>query len=481
MIRFLKRFVAVLAVCGAAGAVWYFRPAVIELAARFSIAGPMSHKVLYYCPMHPAYTSDKPGDCPICNMKLVKKENEEISSPSALPVPPQWRDGSADSRADGKREKVRGAKDICYLHNCPMMHDGKPCPMLVVAKEGEKVICPICGSRVAETENAAKTKKILYWTDPMIPGYKSGRPGKSPMGMEMIPVYEEEAGFAMKGSAPEGYAPILLTPQKQQLIGVRTEPVKKIKMTKTIRTVGRIAYDPELYQAEEEFIQAAESLRQAETGTLPEIKDQAARLVDSARIKLKLMGLGEDLVKEIETAGKPDRSLLYSDAGGKAWLYAPIYEYEIPLVKVGDEVKVEVPAVSGKDFRGKIRSIDPVLDPMTRSVRVRAILENPEGVLKPEMYVNATLEIDLGDVLAVPEESIFKTGERNLVFVAKPDGIFEPREVGVGAKTDGYSEIKSGVAEGEQVVTGGNFLIDSESRLKAALKGLGGGTHPHGS
>ena len=118
---------------------------------------------------------------------------------------------------------------------------------------------------------------------------------------------------------------------------------------------------------------------------------------------------------------------------------------------------------------------------MTRTVRVRAVLDNPEGLLKPEMYVNANLQINMGEVLAVPEEAIFSTGEKNILFVAKPGGIFEPREVVLGTKANNYSEIKSGVASGEMVVTSGNFLIDSESRLKAAFEGMGsGGEHQHG-
>jgi RND family efflux transporter MFP subunit len=158
----------------------------------------------------------------------------------------------------------------------------------------------------------------------------------------------------------------------------------------------------------------------------------------------------------------------------------PVYEYEMPLVKTGDNIEVEVPAITGKKMNGVIRSIDPVLDPMTRSVRVRAVLENPDGVLKPEMYVNATLQANLGEVLVVPQEAVFATGDKNVIFVAKKGGLFEPREVKVGAVSEGVEEIKSGLSEGETVVVSGNFLIDSESRLKGALEGMGGGGHQHG-
>jgi multidrug efflux pump subunit AcrA (membrane-fusion protein) len=316
----------------------------------------------------------------------------------------------------------------------------------------------------------------------MIPGYKSDKPGQSPMGMDLVPVYEENGtGLVSSGASPAGYAPILVTPAKQQLIGVKTALARKMPVQKTIRTVGRIAYDPELYQAQQEFAQAVQAKEKADTGTIGEIKEQAAQLVESAKIKLRLLGLSDELIQEVAVSKKPDRSFLYSDAGGTVWLYAPIYEYEIPLVKVGDQMDVEAPAVPGKKFQGTIRSIDSVLDPVTRSVRVRAVLKNSEGILKPEMYVNAMLQMDLGEVLTVPEEAVFRTGDKNIVFVAKSDGLFEPREVELGVKSERFQEIKSGISDGEAVVVNGNFLIDSESRLKAALEGIGsGGGHQHG-
>ncbi|MCM8776401.1 MAG: efflux RND transporter periplasmic adaptor subunit, partial [Candidatus Omnitrophica bacterium] len=262
--------------------------------------------------------------------------------------------------------------------------------------------------------------------------------------------------------------------------GVKTALVQRRSVTKTIRTVGRIAYDPVLYQAQEEYLQSLLASKKAE-GSEPEIKEQAAKLVDSAKIKLRLLGLSDELILEVEKSGKPDRSLLYSEAGGRVWLYAPIYEYEIPLVKVGDQVEVEIPSMPGETFQGTVRSIDPVLDPMTRSVRIRAILGNPEGLLKPEMYGNASIKKELGEKLVIPEEAIFATGERNIVFVLLAANEFEPREVILGVGADNFYEVKSGLREGETVVTSGNFLIDSESRLKAALEGIEtSGGHRHG-
>ncbi len=361
-----------------------------------------AQKGTYYCPMHPTYTSDRPGDCPICNMRLVKKE---------------------------------------------------------------------------ETK---EEKRILYWTDPMIPGYKSDKPGKSPMGMEMVPVYEGGMALGEAEKSIPGYAAVQLNPQKRQMIGLKTAPAAKRAMVRTIRTVGRIAYDPELYQTQQEYLQAQRALEKAR-GMGSGMEEQAQQLVDSARLRLRILGLSEPAIQEMADWKEPDRSLLLSDGNGQVWLYAPIYEYELPLVQIGQTVRAEASALPGQAFEGVIQSIDSVLDPGTRSARVRAILKDPEGVLRPEMYVNAGLQMDLGSRLAVPQEAVLDSGTRRILFVDRGEGVLEPREVEVGTRAEGYVEILKGVQEGEPVVVNGNFLLDSESRLKAALEGMGeGGSHVHG-
>lgn len=390
-----------------------------------------AEKAIYYCPMHPNYTSDRPGTCPICNMTLVKRETPKTEAvPSMAGMDMTTGSPAAPKVFTVAQLVAMKPGEICLLHKC---RHGM-CMIAMTPEFARLGKCPHCG---------------------------------------------EDLGVIIKDAFPQGYTSFQLGAEKQQTIGVKTAPVQKRPLIKTIRASGRIAYDPELYQAEEEYLQAAQALKKAETAD-PEIREQAAKLVDSSRIKLRLLGLSEGIVQEIEKAGKPDRSLLYSDAGGKVWLYAPIYEYEMPLVHVGDKVEVEVPAITGKKIPGVIRSLDSVVDSVTRSIRVRAQLENPDGVLKPEMYVNAMLKIDLGEQLAVPEEAVFATGEKNIVFVVRENNVFDPQEVALGAKADHFYQVKSGLVEGEQVVTSGNFLIDSESRLRSALEGAGGGGHVHG-
>jgi len=415
------------------------------------VSGQHAHSARYYCPMHPTYTSNHPGNCPICSMKLVKAE---------------------ESRA------TKQFQSICYLHNCSKLHAGQPCPMTVVAKPGEKVICPICGTHIAEAAPAPKARKILYWTDPMIPGFKAEGPGKSPMGMDLVPMYEEESPTTPT-TAPAGYAAVLLTPEKQQLIGVKTAPAMKRPLTKSIRTVGTIAHDPELYQAQQEFIQAHQAWQHAAATQPQTVADQAKQLADASQLRLRHLGLSQDLIDEIAGWTQPDHRLLLGGAG-QYWIYASIYEYELSLVRAGQSVTVAVNAFPGKTFMGTVRAIDPMLDETTRTTRVRILVDDPEGILKPSMYVNVSIATELGLVIAVPEEAVFATGEQQIVFVDQGQGVFEPRRVTLGAKADGFYEVKDGITEGEPVVTSGNFLIDSESRLKGALEGMQGAGHQHG-
>lgn len=326
--------------------------------------------------------------------------------------------------------------------------------------------------------NGQPQEASLYYC-PMHPTYTSEKPGDCPICHMRLVLHRHDPSGPSAGHAlepmPPGYAPVTLSSRKQQLLGVQVATVERRPLAKSIRTVGRIAYDPQLYQAQEEYLQALRAWEKVggAQGEGP-LQEQTGQLVEAARLRLHLMGWDPAQVDTMEAWTGPDRRLLMADSRGQVWLYAPIYEFEIPLVEVGQVVRVTSPSLAGEVWEGRIESIDPVLDADTRSVRVRALLTDSKRRLKPEMFVNVDIAVELGEVLALPEGAVFRTGTRDLVFLAQAEGVFHPAEVKLGAKAGEFFEVKEGLKEGDRVVASANFLIDSESRLKAALKGMGG-------
>jgi len=425
---------------------------------------------LYRCPMHPSYTSDKPGDCPICGMKLVKVQTEGQTQTAKTITPAEGAIRPAEEKS---------LEEVCIEHNCTM----KNCKMHVRTniKPGERILCPICGEVIttasgkvveitrpparAESKPGKKGERVLlYYRNPMNPEVTSTVPMKDSMGMDYVPVYEETPGGA---AGPM----VTISPEKQQLIGVKTEEVKKISLTKAIRAFGRIAYDPELVVTQEEYVQAVNAAQNVKDSPLKDVIDRAEMMKLSAGRKLKLLGMSDDQIAQLEKTRKVDTSLYLPGKGESVWAYISIYEYEIGLIKIGSIVAIEATAYPGETFSGRVVSINPVLDPATRTNQVRVEAANPEDKLKPEMFVNARIKIDLGEKLAVPESAVLDTGLRKIVYLSEENNTLESREITVGQKAEGYYEVLDGLKEGDIVITSGNFLVDSESRLKAASQG----------
>ncbi len=163
------------------------------------------------------------------------------------------------------------------------------------------------------------------------------------------------------------------------------------------------------------------------------------------------------------------------------WIHADVYEYELPLIRLGQIAAVRLSYFPREVFRGKAIYLYPSLDPKTRTAKVRFEFPNIDGRLKPEMYADVEIKVDIGEKLAVPEGAIVDTGVRQVAFIARGAGYFEPRQVRVGVKVGEYYEVIQGLKAGERVVTSANFLIDSESKFKEALEGMGGSPGgPHG-
>ncbi|MCX5709145.1 MAG: efflux RND transporter periplasmic adaptor subunit [Candidatus Omnitrophica bacterium] len=303
--------------------------------------------------------------------------------------------------------------------------------------------------------------KILYYRNPMNPEVTSPVPMKDSMGMDYVPVYEGEKSGAEAG--------IYMSPEKQQMIGVKIDKVEIRDLTHEIITVGKVAYDPELYVAQEEYLQALKTVTATKNSALPSVSAQSQSLSEAAAKKLILLGMTKEQIAELSVKGKPQENLYLPADEKTAWIYMTIYEYEISLVKAGTPVEIEAVAYPGVKFNGKIAAISPVLDSMTRSIQARAEVDDPEHKLKPEMFVNVKIKVDLGEKLAVPETAVLDTGVRKIVYLAKEGDTLEQREVILGQKAEGFYEVLGGLKEGDKVVTSGNFLVDSESKLKGAV------------
>lgn len=310
----------------------------------------------------------------------------------------------------------------------------------------------------------------------MNPGVTSPVPMKDEMGMDFVPVYEEDvAGTTGKADVP-GLAPVHFSAEREQLIGVKTSPVVRRDMSKVIRASGRIAYDPDLYNAVVEYREALKSREKVKKSPWADVRERTAGLISASELRLRQMGLSESQIVRLGQDKQDPTNLLLASKGESVWVYAQIYEYESGLVKPGHKMAITSVAFPGRTFHGRVAAVDTILDPETRTLRVRG--EVPaDGVLKPEMYVDVRIPISMGRRLAVPEEAVMNTGTRHIAFVKTGAGRYEPREVTVGQEADDTVEVLAGLKEGEEVVTSAQFLIDSESKLKAALSQTGSHSH----
>ncbi len=258
-------------------------------------------------------------------------------------------------------------------------------------------------------------------------------------------------------------------------------------------------YSPELVSTQEEYLLALQAKKSLTKSSFPEVAGTGETLAESARKRLKLWDITDEEIQKLEESGKAKRTLtLYAPFSGfvleksaykgmnvmpgaalykladlsVVWIYADIYEYELPFIRLGQEATVQLTYLPGETFRGKAIYIYPSLNPETRTAKVRFEFPNPHEGLKPEMFANVEIRVGLGRKLAVPDGAIIDTGLRQVAIVDKGNGYFEPREVKVGSKVEGYYEVVKGLKAGERVVTSASFLVDSESNLKEAMGGM---------
>jgi len=268
---------------------------------------------------------------------------------------------------------------------------------------------------------------------------------------------------------------------------------------KYVKKGGALAeiYSPELFATQQEFINLVKwSKTQNTEGFGKMLAQDAQQILEAARERLRLWDITDSQIKKIEESGKPIRTLtIYSPVSGyivqkmalqgmrvmpgeklfdvadlsTVLVIADIYEYELPLIKMGDTAKINLSYFPGKEFFSTIDFIYPTLSEETRTTKVRFTIPNPDGALKPNMYTDVQVKIDLGTKLAIPAEAVIDTGERHVVYVDKGGGNFEPREVALGLKGNGLVEVIRGLNAGERVASTANFLIDSEAKLKGVV------------
>jgi RND family efflux transporter MFP subunit len=376
-------------------------------------------------------------------------------------------------------------------------------------------------------------RKVLYWYDPMHPAYTSDKPGIAPdCGMTLLPKYAGDDGAAQM---PAGTVVIpqdkqvlagvrtTMVERKPLIREIRTTAQIVADETRIAHVHVKVAgyidrayvdyigqlvkkgdplftlYSPDLVSTEEEYLIAKRGDASLNSSPFKEIAQGAKSLLESTRQRLKLWDISDEQIRQLDQAGKVSRDLtFYSPVTGfvtdrqafpqksvtpdtelytvsdlsTVWANADIYEYEVPFVHVGQLISFTLSYYPGKTYTGKISYIYPTVDPQSRTVKVRVQIPNPGFVLKPQMFADAQLRVDYGTQVIIPQEAVLDSGTEQRVFVVHPGGVFEPRKITLGPVVDGNVAVLSGLKAGETVVTSGNFLIDSESRLKSAVSGM---------
>jgi RND family efflux transporter MFP subunit len=460
----IVKVVAALLVVGFAFAGGY-----VVRATKTPASATKGRKILYYVdPMHPAYKSDRPGVAPDCGMTLEPVYADEVTGTSG--------------------------------------HTGHA---------------------------------ILYYQDPHDPKYYADKPGLNPeTGNTLEPVYSEATTTPKPGA-------IKISPERQQLIGVKFATVELDGQTRSIRAVGKVTYDetrvahvhtringwiekvfvdftgdfvkqgqpmltiysPEMLASQQELLLAARARDLMRNNPLASAARHGDSLFDAAKRRLQLWQLSDEQIEQVLTTGQPIASVtLNAPANGfvserkafpnqkvtpesdlytitdlsRIWIVADVFESDITAIRIGDSAYVSFSGGNAPSLGAKVSYIQPQVDPMTRTLKVRLDASNPGLRMKPDMFVNVEFGIAGAKQLVVPAEAVLDTGDRQTVFVDLGNGYLEPRQVVVGDRFGDRVAITSGLSAGERVVSSGTFLVDSESQLKAAAGGMGAPQHQHG-
>ena len=448
-------------------------------------------KQLYTCGMHPNVIQDEPGDCPICQMKLTPMKKMD----SAEPV-----------------------KEQKQLYTCGMH------PNVIQEEPGD---CPICNMKLTPMKQDVTVRqvkdderKILYWRAPMDPNYISDKPGKSPMGMDLVPVFDNEVNADA----------ISIDPAITQNIGVRTATVETGPISREIKAVGYVVspenqigiinlrfsgwiedtyvnetgqeveigdplfdiYSPELLSSQEEYLNAWKTYNKSGDKTVKST-------LEAAELRLLNYNLTGDQLNGIINEGKAKQTVtIYSPFGGvvlmqkilpgqyvkpatdlyhiadlsSIWVEVSVFDENIPYIKKGTHAEMTIPPLPGEKWEGMVTFVSPIVDEKNRDLKVRLEFRNPGNRIKPGMFASINMHSTIAENgMLVPKEAVIHSGEREIVFIEVDKGRFAAREVQVGVKAmDDKYQILKGLIPGEKIVVSGQFLLDSESSLREATR-----------
>ncbi len=394
-----------------------------------------AEKYIYTCPMHPSVIRDRPGACPVCGMNLVKKQLGEAIKQEKM---------SEIGSAGEEMEKVTLSPTQKLLAN--------------VATE------PV--TRRSLSQEIYTVGKIDYNETNL--AHVAAR-----IGGRVDKLYVDFTGKEVK----------------------KGEPLLEI-------------YSPDLVSAQREYLLALNAYEKLKSGSLDEPTQNSQSLLEASKEKLLLWGITEDQITELKTTKKvKTHMVIYSLTSGtviekfvregmyvmegenlydiadlkNVWMFADVYESEISGAKIGQEVEVKTQAYPDEVFTGRISFIEPVLNPITRTAKIRADFPNPQHKLKPEMYVEVKIKSGQNqNCLTIPASAVINTGHRVVAWVEKEPNVFVPRDVKLGERLEDYYVVLNGLTEGEKVVSQGGFLIDSEAQLREGMAGMAGMEHAGG-
>jgi RND family efflux transporter MFP subunit len=375
----------------------------------------------------------------------------------------------------------------------------------------------------------SSSKRVLYWYDPMHPNYKADKPGVAPdCGMDLVPMYEGQGAVedGMIKVTPERQQALgvrtaqvedkvisrtlrtsgLVVPDETRIAHVHVKTPGWIENV-YVDFVGQVVkkgqplftiYSPDLVATQEEYLIAKRGQQSLGDSSYQDVAHNSRSLLESARQRLELWDLTDAQIRRLDETGQVNKTItIFSPVTGyvtdrkafphvsvtgdsdiytitdlsRIWVTADVYESELPYVKVGQPAVIKLSYVPGKAFNGRVTYNYPTLDSQTHTAKVRIDVSNSGLLLKPNMFADVELQINYGKHTVVPEGAVLNSGTRQVVFVVHEDGKFEPREVNIGPTVDGQTIIAFGLEKGETIVSSGNFLLDSESRMKSAVGG----------